>query len=74
MKKISIEKEAYKIANEILKKNEYTISFHELIHSIIDKNYINNVTEITFLITKILSNQIEIKNIDPFNYIFYKKS
>lgn len=74
MKKFLIKKEAHKIANEILKTNKYTISFDEVINSLIDKKYINNITEITFLITKILSNKIEIKNIDPFHYIFYRRN
>ena len=46
MNKKSIENEAKRISNELLKKNNYNESFDDLINSLINKKYINNISTI----------------------------
>lgn len=72
MNKKSIENEAKRISNEILKKNNYNKSFDDLINSLINKKYINNISTISYNVTKIMSNYIEIVSINPFVYNYYK--
>ena len=72
MNKKSIENEAKRISNELLKKNNYNKSFDDLINSLINKKYINNISTISYNITKIMSNYIEIVSINPFVYNYYK--
>ena len=72
MNKKSIENEAKRISNELLKKNNYNKSFDELINSLINKKYINNISTISYNVTKIMSNYIEIVSINPFVYNYYK--
>ena len=50
MNKKSIENEAKRISNELLKKNNYNESFDDLINSLINKKYINNISTISFLV------------------------
>ena len=45
MNKKSIENEAKRISNELLKKNKYNESFDNLISSLINKKYINNISQ-----------------------------
>lgn len=72
MNKKSIENEAKRISNELLKKNNYNESFDDLINSLINKKYINNISTISYNVTKIMSNYIEIVSINPFVYNYYK--
>lgn len=72
MNKKNIENEAKRISNELLKKNNYNKSFDELINSLINKKYINNISTISYNVTKIMSNYIEIVSINPFVYNYYK--
>lgn len=72
MNKKSIENEAKRISNELLKKNNYNRSFDDLINSLINKKYINNISTISYNATKIMSNYIEIVSINPFVYNYYK--
>lgn len=72
MNKKNIENEAKRISNELLKKNNYNKSFNELINSLINKKYINNISTISYNVTKIMSNYIEIVSINPFVYNYYK--
>lgn len=72
MDKKSIENEAKRISNELLKKNNYNESFDDLINSLINKKYINNISTISYNVTKIMSNYIEIVSINPFVYNYYK--
>lgn len=72
MNKKNIENEAKRISNELLKKNNYYKSFDELINSLINKKYINNISTISYNVTKIMSNYIEIVSINPFVYNYYK--
>ena len=72
MNKISIENEAKRISNELLKKNNYNESFDDLINSLINKKYINNISTISYNVTKIMSSYIEIVSINPFVYNYYK--
>lgn len=72
MNKKSIENEAKRISNELLKKNNYNKSFDDLINSLINKKYINNISTISYNVTKIMSNYIEIVSINPFFYNYYK--
>lgn len=72
MNKKSIENEAKRISNELLKKNNYNESFDDLINSLINKKYINNISTISYNVTKIMSNYIEIVLINPFVYNYYK--
>lgn len=72
MNKKSIENEAKRISNELLKKNNYNKSFDDLINSLINKKYINNISTISYNVTKIMSNYIEIVSINPFVYNYYK--
>ena len=72
MNKKSIENEAKRISNELLKKNNYNKSFDDLINSLINKKYINNISTISYNVTKIISNYIEIVSINPFVYNYYK--
>ena len=72
MNKKSIENEAKRISNELLKKNNYNESFDDLINSLIKKKYINNISTIScqvilklyqlillsIIITKISKNEI----------------
>ena len=71
MNKKSIENEAKRISNELLKKNNYNESFDDLINSLIKKKYINNIS-ISYNVTKNMSNYIEIVSINPFVYNYYK--
>ena len=52
MNKKSIENEAKRISNELLKKNNYNESFDDLINSLIKKKYINNISTISYNVTK----------------------
>ena len=70
--KKSIENEAKRISNELLKKNKYNESFDNLISSLINKKYINNISTISYNVTKIMSSYIEIVSINPFVYNYYK--
>ena len=72
MNKKSIENEAKRISNELIKKNNYNESFDDLINSLINKKYINNISTISYNVTKIISNYIEIVSINPFVYNYYK--
>lgn len=72
MNKKSIENEAKRISNELLKRNNYNKSFDDLINSLINKKYINNISTISYNATKIMSNYIEIVSINPFVYNYYK--
>ena len=66
MNKKSIENEAKRISNELLKKNNYNESFDDLINSLINKKYINNISTISYNVTKNMSSYIEIVSINPF--------
>ena len=68
MNKKSIENEAKRISNELLKKNNY----NDLINSLINKKYINNISTISYNVTKNMSSYIEIVSINPFVYNYYK--
>lgn len=72
MNKKSIENEAKRISNELLKKNDYNESFDDLINSLINKKYINNISTISYNVTKNMSSYIEIVSINPFVYNYYK--
>ncbi len=72
MNKKSIENEAKRISNELLKKNNYNESFDDLINSLINKKYINNISNISYNVTKNMSSYIEIVSINPFVYNYYK--
>ena len=72
MNKKSIEDEAKRISNELLKNNKYNESFDNLIRSLINKKYINNISTISYNVTKIMSSYIEIVSINPFVYNYYK--
>lgn len=72
MNKKNIENEAKRISNELLKKNNYNKSFDELINSLINKKYINNISTISYNVTKNMSSYIEIVSINPFVYNYYK--
>ena len=72
MNKKSIENEAKRISNELLKKNNYNESFDDLINSLINKKYINNISTISYNVTKLMSSYIEIVSINPFVYNYYK--
>ena len=72
MNKKSIENEAKRISNELLKNNKYNESFDNLISSLINKKYINNISTISYNVTKIMSSYIEIVSINPFVYNYYK--
>ena len=72
MNKKSIENEAKRISNELLKKNKYNESFDNLISFLINKKYINNISTISYNVTKIMSSYIEIVSINPFVYNYYK--
>lgn len=72
MNKKSIENEAKRISNELLKKNNYNESFDDLINSLIKKKYINNISTILYNVTKNMSSYIEIVSINPFVYNYYK--
>lgn len=72
MNKKSIENEAKRISNELLKKNKYNESFDNLISSLINKKYINNISTISYNVTKNMSSYIEIVSINPFVYNYYK--
>lgn len=72
MNKKSIENEAKRISNELLKKNNYNESFDDLINSLINKKYINNISTISYNVTKNMSSFIEIVSINPFVYNYYK--
>ena len=72
MNKKSIENEAKRISNELLKKNNYNESFDDLINSLINKKYINNISTISYNVTKNVSSYIEIVSINPFVYNYYK--
>lgn len=72
MNKKSIENEAKRISNELLKKNNYNESFDDLINSLINKKYINNISTISYNVTKSMSSYIEIVSINPFVYNYYK--
>ena len=72
MNKKSIENEAKRISNELLKKNNYNESFDDLINSLINKKYINNISTISYNVTKNMSIYIEIVSINPFVYNYYK--
>lgn len=72
MDKKSIENEAKRISNELLKKNNYNESFDDLINSLINKKYINNISTISYNVTKNMSSYIEIVSINPFIYNYYK--
>ena len=72
MNKKSIENEAKRISNELLKKNKYNESFDNLISALINKKYINNISTISYNVTKIMSSYIEIVSINPFVYNYYK--
>lgn len=72
MNKKSIENEAKRISNELLKKNNYNESFDDLINSLIKKKYINSISTISYNVTKNMSSYIEIVSINPFVYNYYK--
>ena len=72
MNKKSIENEAKRISKILLKKDKYNESFDELINSLINKKYINDISTISYNVTKIMSNYIEIISINPFVYNYYK--
>ena len=72
MNKKSIENEAKRISNELLKKNNYNENFDDLINSLINKKYINNISTISYNVTKNMSSYIEIVSINPFVYNYYK--
>lgn len=72
MNKKSIENEAKRISNELFKKNNYNESFDDLINSLINKKYINNISTISYNVTKNMSSYIEIVSINPFVYNYYK--
>ena len=72
MNKKSIEDEAKRISNELLKNNKYNESFDNLINSLINKKYINSISTISYNVTKIMSSYIEIVSINPFVYNYYK--
>ena len=72
MNKKSIENEAKRISIELLKKNNYNESFDDLINSLINKKYINNISTISYNVTKNMSSYIEIVSINPFVYNYYK--
>lgn len=72
MNKKSIENEAKRISNELLKKNNYNESFDDLINFLIKKKYINSISTISYNVTKNMSNYIEIVSINPFVYNYYK--
>lgn len=72
MNKKNIENEAKRISNELLKKNNYNESFDDLINSLINKKYINNISTISYNVTKNMSSYIEIVSINPFVYNYYK--
>ena len=72
MNKKSIENEAKRISNELLKKNNYNESFDNLVSSLINKKYINNISTISYNVTKLMSSYIEIVSINPFVYNYYK--
>lgn len=72
MNKKSIKNEAKRISNELLKKNNYNESFDDLINSLINKKYINNISTISYNVTKNMSSYIEIVSINPFVYNYYK--
>ena len=72
MNKKSIENEAKRISNELLKKNNYNESIDDLINSLINKKYINNISTISYNVTKNMSSYIEIVSINPFVYNYYK--
>ena len=72
MNKKSIENEAKRISNELLKKNNYNESFDDLINSLINKKYINNISTNSYNVTKNMSSYIEIVSINPFVYNYYK--
>lgn len=72
MNKKSIENEAKRISNELLKNNNYNESFDDLINSLIKKKYINNISTISYNVTKNMSSYIEIVSINPFVYNYYK--
>lgn len=72
MNKKNIENEAKRISNELLKKNNYNKSFDDLINSLINKKYINNISTISYNVTKNMSSYIEIVSINPFVYNYYK--
>ena len=72
MNKKSIENEAKRISNELLKKNNYNESFDNLVSSLINKKYINNISTISYNVTKNMSSYIEIVSINPFVYNYYK--
>lgn len=72
MDKKIIENEAKRISNELLKKNNYNESFDDLINSLINKKYINNISTISYNVTKNMSSYIEIVSINPFAYNYYK--
>lgn len=72
MNKKIIENEAKRISNELLKKNNYNESFDDLINSLINKKYINNISTISYNVTKNMSSYIEIVSINPFVYNYYK--
>ena len=70
MNKKSIENEAKIISNELLKKNNYNESFDNLISNLIDKKYNEYYIKIIHIIIKILSNSIEIEDINNFKYTY----
>lgn len=70
MDKKEIEKEAIRVANEILKNAKYDISFNDLVKKLLKKKYQKEEIAITFYITKYLSNYVEILSINPFTYDF----
>ena len=72
MNKKSIENEAKRISNELLKNNKYYESFDNLVSSLINKKYINNISTISYNVTKLMSSYIEIVSINPFVYNYYK--
>lgn len=72
MNKKSIENEAKRISNELLKNNKYNESFDNLVSSLINKKYINNISTISYNVTKLMSSYIEIVSINPFVYNYYK--
>ena len=72
MDKKIIKNEAKRISNELLKKNNYNESFDDLINSLINKKYINNISTISYNVTKNMSSYIEIVSINPFIYNYYK--
>ena len=70
MDKKIIENEAKRISNELLKKNNYNESFDNLISNLIDKKYNEYYIKIIHIIIKILSNSIEIEDINNFKYTY----